>query len=193
MKETSEYILNFLHAIERLKYELRHSWTSQGRRESVAEHSWRVALMLVVCAPYLEKRIDLLKALKIALLHDLGEAKIGDKHYLDINNTEESKRTRSLLEKQAVDELTHLLGAEGSSIATLWREFEERHSEEAKIVYFLDKLEACVQHNEANISTWTEREIDAIEEYFDDLKIDDKFLLSLKGAIKSESFKKVRN
>lgn len=191
MKNHGKSILDFLHAIEQLKQELRHSWTSNGRQESVAEHSWRLALMLVVCAPYLDKKIDLLKAIKMALFHDLGEAKIGDQHYLDINASEESKNNRLHKEGVAVSELTHLLVPQGQAIFNLWQEFEEKNSEEAKIVYFLDKLEACIQHNEADILTWTQREIDSLEEYFNNLTIEDSFLLNLRDLIKEESLKKL--
>jgi putative hydrolase of HD superfamily len=193
MEDQSKGILDFLHAIEQLKQELRHSWTSNGRQESVAEHSWRLALMLVICAPYLDKKIDLLKALKLALFHDLGEAKIGDQHYLDVCSTEESKNNRFNMEKLAVRDLAHLLGPQKQPIFNLWQEFEEKKSKEAKVVYFLDKLEACIQHNEADISTWTKKEMDSIEAYFNDLNIEDSFLLKLKEYIKAESFKKVLN
>ena len=193
MKDNSRSILDFLHAIEQIKQELRHSWTSNGRQESVAEHSWRLALMLVICAPYLEKKIDLLKAVKLALFHDLGEAKIGDQHYLDINASEEEKKRRSHLEAMAVHDLSLLLGPEEQSIFNLWKEFEEKASEEAKVVYFLDKLEACIQHNEAPLSTWTKQEIASIEDYFHHLNIADPFLLALKENTKIESIKKIIN
>lgn len=193
MRESNEHILNFLHAMEQLKHECRHSWTSKGRQESVAEHSWRLALMLIVCAPYFEKSFDLLKALKLAILHDMGEAQVGDQHFLDVFNKEDAKAERSRVETQAVDKLALLLGAEGNAIANLWREFEHKRSEEAKIVYFLDKLEACIQHNEAHISTWTKREIDSIEDYFDHLKTENEFLSSLKEVIKEETINKIKN
>lgn len=191
MTDHCKGILDFLHAIEQLKQELRHSWTSKGRQESVAEHSWRLALMLVICAPYMEKKIDLLKAMKLALFHDLGEAEIGDKHYLDIDISEKTKRNRFHLEKKAVNNLSNLLGLEKVSIINLWEEFEEKNSEEAKVVYFLDKLEACIQHNESDISTWTKREIDSIEEYYNHFNIEDVFLLTLKESVKFETLKKI--
>lgn len=188
MREQSRAILDFVHATEQLKQELRHSWTSNGRQESVAEHSFRVALMLVICAPYLNKKIDVLKALKLALFHDLGEAKIGDQHYLDIMKNEELRKNRFQKEELAIHDLTNVLGSQEPLI--LWKEFEEKDSEEAKIVYFLDKLEACIQHNEASLSTWTEREIDSIDEYFNHFNTEDTFLLTLKETVKSESFNK---
>jgi len=180
-------LLSFLHEAEQLKQELRHSWTSKGRQESVAEHSWRLSVMLIICAPYLSLKIDLLKALKMALFHDLGEARIGDKHYLDINDYE----NRFSMEKKAVDSLSKIL-EEGLSIFELWNEFENKNSNEAKVVYFLDKLEACIQHNEADISSWTQREINSIREYFDRLQIEDSFLLKLKSEVLKETKMKIQ-
>jgi putative hydrolase of HD superfamily len=180
-------LLSFLHEAEQLKQELRHSWTSKGRQESVAEHCWRLSVMLIICAPYLSLKIDLLKALKMALFHDLGEARIGDKHYLDINDYE----NRFSMEKKAVDSLSKIL-EEGLSIFELWNEFENKNSNEAKVVYFLDKLEACIQHNEADISSWTQREINSIREYFDRLQIEDSFLLKLKSEVLKETKMKIQ-
>ena len=66
-----EWFLEFLHRAEQLKCAPRHSWTSSGRRESVAEHSWRLGL-----AAWLLKeefpQIDLERLLELCLLHDLG-------------------------------------------------------------------------------------------------------------------------
>ena len=71
-------ILEFLAFTEGVKRELRHSWLSDGRRESVAEHSWQMALMAMVVHPRLEAPVDLCRALKMILVHDLAEAETGD-------------------------------------------------------------------------------------------------------------------
>ena len=191
--EATSQILTFIHEAENIKHELRHSWTSKGRRESVAEHSWRLVLMLIACAPHISGNIDLLKALKMAIIHDLGEAKIGDMHYLDVNEDEQTRRDRNEAEADAINVLSRLLGTGDDQLSDLWRDFETRQSREARIVYFLDKLEACIQHNEANISTWTGREIDSIESYFDLLKIDDEFLMNLKERVKAETQEKLQS
>ncbi|MBY0292948.1 MAG: HD domain-containing protein, partial [Alphaproteobacteria bacterium] len=52
-------MIKFLNVAEKLKCELRHSWLSSGRRESVAEHTWRMSLMVILFAPYLSKPVDL--------------------------------------------------------------------------------------------------------------------------------------
>ena len=59
---------------ERLKTELRHSWLSDDRQESVAEHCWMMSLMAFVIAPHLEHKVNLPHALLLILVHDLAEA-----------------------------------------------------------------------------------------------------------------------
>ncbi len=68
--EIANKLLDFLHLAEKLKCTLRHNWTSTGRQESVAEHSWQLALMVMLIEPHLNEPIDLEKALKMALLDD---------------------------------------------------------------------------------------------------------------------------
>lgn len=187
----SENVLGFLHVAEKLKCELRHSWASNGRQESVAEHSWRLALMVLITAPYLDVKIDLVKALKIAIIHDIGEAEIGDVHYLEVNKNEHSKKIRFENELVAVKKITEKIQGPNSEIFNLWIDFEKSTSPEAKLVKFLDQLEVCIQHNEACISTWTKEELDFIENFYANLSIEDNFLMSLKSLIESETFSKL--
>ena len=70
-------LLDVLHIAERLKDELRHCDTSKGRRESVAEHSWRIALMALFMQDEFPE-LDMNKVIRMCLIHDLGEAFTGD-------------------------------------------------------------------------------------------------------------------
>ena len=95
-----EWFLEFLHRAEQLKCALRHSWTSSGRRESVAEHSWRLGL-----AAWLLKeefpQIDLERLLELCLLHDLGEAVTGDVPCFEkeaVHEREEERAVKRLAE-----------------------------------------------------------------------------------------------
>jgi putative hydrolase of HD superfamily len=81
--------LNFLHASEGLKDELRHSYTSKSRQESVADHSWRMALMAIVLEP--SEGVDVLKCLKMAIVHDLPEALAGDTFALQARDGRKQK------------------------------------------------------------------------------------------------------
>lgn len=69
--------LQFINEAEQLKNVLRTAWTSEGKQESTAEHSWRLALLaMVILEEY--PRLDSLKVIKMALLHDIGEIREGD-------------------------------------------------------------------------------------------------------------------
>ena len=70
-------LIDFLRVMERLKDAPRHCWTTGGRRESVAEHSWRVALMAMLVADEFPG-VDIDRVVRMCLIHDLGEAVTGD-------------------------------------------------------------------------------------------------------------------
>ncbi len=70
-------LLETLHIAERLKNNTRHSWTSKGRHESVAEHSWRLAFMAALIGDEFPEA-DINKVIKMCLFHDIGEAFTGD-------------------------------------------------------------------------------------------------------------------
>ncbi|MBR6781397.1 MAG: HD domain-containing protein, partial [Clostridia bacterium] len=91
--------LDFLHTAEKLKCNTRHSWTSSGRQESVAEHSWRLALMALLCKNEYPE-IDIQKVITMCLLHDLGEAVTGDVPAFlksDSDEVKESKATEQII------------------------------------------------------------------------------------------------
>lgn len=155
-------LFEFLNIAEKLKCETRHSWLSSGRQESVAEHSWRMSLMVVLFAPYLSQKVNLEKCLKMALLHDLAEAEVGDIPTFETQTTE-AKEKKFLAEKEAMEKICSLLELHlGEEFNTLWKEFEEKESYESKFVNALDKLEVFLQHNEAPFSTWLDLEKDMI-------------------------------
>ena len=70
-------LIEFLGVVEKLKCNTRHSWTSSGRRESVAEHSWRLSLLAMLCADEYPD-LDMNKVVRMCIIHDLGEAITGD-------------------------------------------------------------------------------------------------------------------
>lgn len=158
MEATLKNILTFLNLVERLKSVMRHSWLSSGRQESVAEHSWRLALMVILLAPYSQEKINVEKALKMAIIHDLAEAITGDIPIFESHHNE-IKQQKILAEQAAIREMQTILNNEANKdLFALWHEYEEKQSAEAKFVNALDKIEAQLQHNEADLSTWLERE-----------------------------------
>lgn len=185
MQTEAGKILTFLHLAENLKKLTRHSWLSDGRQESVAEHTWRVALMYLLVEPHLGIIVDTSKVLKMIIIHDIIEAIAGDVpafEAMDIN----VKQQKIVQETKAIQEIQAMLGNDtGDEFYTLWHEFEAKATNEAKVASALDKLEAQVQHNEADITTWLDVEKEML--YMLDKHVDfNTFLTELKHAIVEE-------
>lgn len=151
--------LDFLAVAEKLKCNTRHSWTSSGRHESVAEHSWRLALMAYLLKDEFPG-IDISRVIVMGLLHDLGEAVTGD-----IPAFEKTKKDEAV-ELDAIGTLlAKLPEPQRSDFSALFAEMEARETTEAKLYKALDKLEALIQHNEADLSTWLPLEYDLQMKY----------------------------
>lgn len=146
-----QHILQFLHIAEKLKMEMRHSWLSNGRQESVAEHTWRLTLMAMTLEPYFTQPLNMEKLLKMLIIHDLAEVVIGDIPAFEVSTRKEEKHAA---EDKAMRELCATLGEHGDNLYTLWQEGEAKQTYEAKVANAIDKLEAQLQHNEAAIETW---------------------------------------
>ena len=136
--------LAFLQEAERLKSVLRSAHTSTGRAESTAEHTWRLCLMAMCFADQLEG-LDMLKVLKMCLVHDLGEAIGGDIPAVEKHQHPD----KSAQEKADLLQLTSSLDVPlRDEIMALWQDYEDVASPEAKAVKALDKLETILQHNQ---------------------------------------------
>ncbi|MGD6966335.1 HD domain-containing protein [Rossellomorea vietnamensis] len=161
MKTNLIKILKIIKLGEKLKSEMRHSWLSNGRQESVAEHTWRVTLMAILLEPYLEQKVDTSKLLKMITIHDLVEAEAGDIPAFDTMDNPAAKELKALNEIKSIEKIRDTLGDSlGNDLYDLWFEFENKETYEAKVANALDKLEAQLQHNEADLSTWLEIEHD---------------------------------
>ena len=136
--------LAFLREAERLKDVLRSGRTSQGRRESTAEHTWRLCLMAMVFADGLDG-VDVARLLKICLVHDLGEALGGDvPAVLQVAGAGKAEWERADL----VTLTASLPSSRRDKILALWDEYEAAVTPEAVLAKGLDKLETILQHNQ---------------------------------------------
>src|SRR4249920_3293940 len=161
MEKQISSILKVLELAERLKFELRHSYTSSGRQESVAEHTWRMSLMAVLIEPLLKQKVDTARLLKMVIIHDLVEAEAKDISALDVLRNPEVKIQKAENEKKAIEHLRSILyETNGQEIYDLFYEFENKETYEAKVANALDKLEVQLQHNHADFSTWEKIEYD---------------------------------
>ena len=141
-------MIEFLKVMERLKDAPRHCWTTGGRRESVAEHSWRVALMAMLVADEFPE-LDIDRVIRMCLVHDIGEAITGD-----IPTFVKTDADR-VVEGREVDALIGALPEPWPEwLGALFDEMEALNTPEAKLYKALDRMEAIQSHNESDPATW---------------------------------------
>lgn len=144
----SEQLIDFLRILEKLKCNTRHSWTTSGRQESVAEHSWRLAVMALLLKNDFPE-LDMGKVVEMCLIHDWGEAVTGDIPAFIKSSADEET------EEEAIHcLLKRLPEKEQGELTSLFDEMLECRTGEAKLCKALDKIEALIQHNEAGAKTW---------------------------------------
>lgn len=178
-------LLNILSVAEKLKCHTRHCSTSSGRPESVAEHSWRTALMAILTASAFPEA-DMNKVIRMCLIHDLGEAFTGDIPSFD--KTEADSKTEELALRQWVQTFP---SPEREEWLALYEEMEAQQTQEARIYKALDKLEAVIQHDESDISTWLPLEYDLQLEYGRENVQFSPYLQQLKMEIDDVTRKKI--
>ena len=180
-----EKLLEIVHFAERLKDVPRHCETSGGRRESVAEHSWRITLMAYLVSDEFPEA-DLAKILKMCLIHDLGECFTGD--IPTFLKTETDERTEEELLYKWTASLPEPFSSE---MTALYREMSERKTLEARIYKAMDSLEAVIQHNESDISTWEPHEYELNLNYAWDKCGFSEYLTKLRREIYNETERKI--
>ena len=173
--------LNILHVAERLKDALRHCCTSHGRPESVAEHSWRIALMAFFLQDEFPEA-DMQKVMEMCLIHDLGECFTGDIPTFMKTEGDEAKEEQLLY--RWVDTLPEPFKTE---MRGLYDEMAARETLEAKIYKAMDSLEAVIQHNESDISTWEPHEYELNRTYAYDRVAFSEYMKDLRAAIREET------
>ena len=178
-------LLDVLHIAERLKDATRHCTTSSRRHESVAEHSWRLALMAFFIRDEFPQA-DMDKVVRMCLIHDLGEAFTGDIPTFDKTASDEA-REEALLDRW----VSSLPAPYGEEMRALYQEMNERTTLEAKIYKALDGLEAVIQHNESPIDTWIEREYALNLTYADDKVAFSPYLTALREAVREDTRRKI--
>ena len=137
-------LLDFLRGAEQLKNTLRSGYTSEGRQESVADHTWRLCLMALVFSEHFPD-VDFARLIKICIIHDLGEAIGGD-----IPAPEQFEAgSKAGQERHDLFRLLEPLPATlHDDIVALWDEYEAASTPEARLAKALDKLETILQHTQ---------------------------------------------
>lgn len=155
--------IQFIKEIDKIKYiQRRTCLLNSDRPENDAEHSWHLALMAIALSEHANKPVDILKVIKMVLIHDIVEIDSGDVFVYDKSkshkNTEEefaaAKRIFGLLPENQAKELIDL-----------WKEFEDGETDDAKFAKSLDKLEPLLQNFSNNGGTWDKYNVTYNEVY----------------------------
>lgn len=178
-------LLDFLHALECLKTNGRHSVTCGGVTETVAAHSWRLGVLAMLVAPEIPG-IDADKLLRMCLVHDFGEAITGD--IPSFLKTEANEET----ETDAIDALlVRLPEPQRGMFKALFAEMDAMETVEARLYKALDKMEAVIQHNESDISTWIPLEYELNQTYAAENAAQFPYLKALRAVMAEDTRKKI--
>ena len=150
--------INFIKEIDKIKYIQRKTKLFHSDRpENDAEHSWHLAMMTIVLAEHSDVPVDVLKVLKMVLIHDIVEIDAGDTFIYDTqkshSNTENeliaAKRIFGLLPDEQAEELIEI-----------WQEFEAGETPDARFAKAMDRIEPLLQNTSNNGGTWREFDVD---------------------------------
>jgi putative hydrolase of HD superfamily len=149
--------IEFIKEIDKLKYiQRRTKLFNSDRNENDAEHSWHLAIMAIVLSEHANAPIDVLKVVKMLLIHDLVEIDAGDTFIYDTQKSHDNTAE----ERIAAERIFGLLPSEqASELLAIWEEFEERQTDEAKFARAMDRLEPLLQNVSNNGGTWQEFEV----------------------------------
>lgn len=178
-------LLDAIGVAERLKDTTRHCYTKNGRHESVAEHSWMMTLMAYFMKDEFPD-VDMDKVIKMCIIHDLGEAFTGD--VPTFLKTEANEQTEEALLNRWLDTLPENYASE---MRGLYEEMSKRETTEAKIYKAIDGLEALIQHNISDLSTWIPREYELNKTYADDKVAFSDYLKELREEVRKDTLKKI--
>lgn len=178
-------LLEIMDVAERLKDATRHCYTKNGRHESVAEHSWMMTLLAFFVRDQFPEA-DMYKVIRMCLIHDLGEAFTGDIPSFNKTDADEKKE-----EELLIDWVSSLPEPYAQEMQELYQEMAERKTLEAKIYKAMDGLEAVIQHNISDLSTWIPREYDLNMTYADDKVAFSEYLTKLREEIREDTKKKI--
>ena len=180
-------LLEVLEVAARLKKNVRHCWIEEDRRESVADHSWRIALLAMLLSKEEDfKDIDMDKVIRMCLIHDLGEAFTGDIPTFLKSGSDADKED---------DIFLRWVGSFSSPQREEWlsllNEMIELRTKEALVYKTLDKFEALISHNESDIKTWLPLEYDLQLTYGQELRGNVPYLDKLRDLIDEWTKKKI--
>jgi len=146
-------IVDFLTELEKLKLVSRKSYVSDfSRRENSAEHSWHLAIGLLTVTRELDLDIDLLKTLRLALVHDISEIDDGDVSVFSPLHSE-----KEALERRCMERLAGYPALFGAEMSELWNEYEAQQTLESRWVKVLDRCMPFIVNLATEGRAWKEQ------------------------------------
>lgn len=163
MDERLKKQLNFILTIDQEKNILRQTHLSGGgRRENDAEHAWHMAIMAFLLKEYANEEVDLAKVMVMCLIHDIVEIEAGDTYAYD----REGLSTQKAREDQAKIHLYSLLPEDQKNeLISLFDEFEEGKSPEARFAHAMDNLQPLLLNNANEGGDWRLHQVQAKDVY----------------------------
>ncbi|GAA0808266.1 HD domain-containing protein [Faecalicatena orotica] len=165
-----EQQIQFITEIDKVKNIYRQSYLADGqRKENDAEHSWHITLMAVLLQEYVPGT-DLTKVMIMVLIHDLVEIDAGDTYAYDSAGAE-TKRAR---EEKAAERIFGLLPEDqGKYFRSLWEEFEEYQTPDAKFAHLLDNFQPLLLNDASGGKSWAEHGVKKSQVYKRNEKIEE--------------------
>jgi putative hydrolases of HD superfamily len=157
MSERLRQQLEFLVEIDKAKSIFRQSYVTDGsRKENDAEHMWHLALFVLVLAEHAGEPIDVLRVLKMVVIHDIVEIDAGDVFVYD----DAARVRKAAAEAEAAERLYGLLPADqGAEYRALWEEFEAKATPEARFAGAVDRLQPVLLNLTTKGRSWAEHGI----------------------------------
>lgn len=149
--------VTFILEIDKLKKVLRRTYLVDGsRNENTAEHSWHLAVMALILSEHANETVDVMRVMKMVLIHDIVEIDAGDTFaYDDAGNASKLER-----EQEAADRLFNLLPQDqAQEIRALWDEFEARETMEAKFANAMDRMIPLLHNYTTEGKAWIEHDV----------------------------------
>lgn len=153
-KSRMEQQMDFILEVDKSKQVVRQTYLADGsRKENDAEHAWHLAIMAMLMGEHANEPVDVLKVIKMVLVHDLVEIDAGDTYAYDVAGNE-TKRDRELLAAERIFEL--LPEDQAKELRALWDEFEDGETAEARFALSLDKIQPLLLNNASGGISWKE-------------------------------------
>jgi putative hydrolase of HD superfamily len=149
--------IGFILEIDKEKEIYRQTHITGGKRkENDSEHAWHLAIMTWLLCEYSNEKIDVAKTMLMTLVHDLVEVYAGDTYAYDA----EGSRTQEEREQRAADAIFGMLPEDqGGMLRSLWEEFEEYETPEARFAHTMDNFQPMLLNDSNGGGDWIEHGI----------------------------------